>query len=143
MTDLTGPDLVLAVARVLKKDSLPITILGFGGKKWVVSERLAVIADRLVLPEGSTGSIVRIGWRSDLGGAAGAEVLDFARSKFGEVILRSERDMDGELYYVCVLNDEYDGEWNCHICVPDSEGSDWIALCRAVIAWGESTAETR
>ena len=109
-----GAELALAVARVMGKDHMRL-------------ERLTRRDDMpMTCIHGAASE-----WRPDLGGAAGAEVLDWieahAQLCVGFVPLE-----DGHGQQECELSAD-----NHSVAASGVGGTRWLALCRAVVAWGE------
>lgn len=104
-TQLEGAELALAVARVM--------------------EEIVDHSTMWIEHYDATGLIGKtFAWRPDLGGAAGAEALDWLYDKAWNVHLIDVPPDD----VLCIIDPDEDGHRGDII---------WIAICRAIVAYGE------
>jgi len=118
MSELDGPDLAMAVARVI------------GGDDIKLDDECNTVWRTLRSNDGTPFGWTS--WRPDLGGVAAWELLEWVRRKNDvsqwTAKIGGTTTLPGDK--VCTIVDGYDDEF-------DGEGeTDAIALCRAVVALG-------
>lgn len=118
MSGLSGADVALAVAPII-------------GKNCRASQSVGCMEMWEVPFNGVVKEFPGDAWRPDLGGAAGAEVLDWAYANIPGFQLPERAGLTAGFDFEAVISEES----NYRTLYGDTV---WIALCRAVVAWKEA-----
>ena len=121
MSGLEGADLALAVARVMGKDAYGLE----DSTCWVREDYFDAANHHHVLAQE---------FRPDLGGVAGAEVLEWLTNEASALDYTISFEWWMQADWLCQVN-RIDGGGISGI--ERSGPTVWLALCRAVVAWGE------